>query len=296
MQWQAPRQVLNQTKALLPLRQARAFHPTPCIKAETQPPVAAPVQQSTHEVTSTTSSTLPRDEASGPSDGPLSARDIDHPSQPELVRHNPKIQLKESPDEATHAAWRQKPSSSDSMYGPRPKKKTKAPASTETAAFFEPPPPPKEKPLWGKQKERLKEKFPEGWKPRKRLSPDALVGIRALNAQFPDIYTNAALASRFEVSPEAIRRILKSRWQPSADAEKERQERWLRRGASVWERKAQLGHKPPKKWREMGITRDAEYHERRDKFVQKNRDWEAEENRKYKTYLENKAAGKGGSR
>ncbi|MCV5164004.1 hypothetical protein OFB65_27020, partial [Escherichia coli] len=39
------------------------------------------------------------------------------------------------------------------------------------------------------QKNALKEKFPEGWKPLKKLSPDALEGIRALHKQFPEEYT-----------------------------------------------------------------------------------------------------------
>ncbi|KAG6011379.1 hypothetical protein E4U54_008116 [Claviceps lovelessii] len=130
---------------------------------------------------------------------------------------------------------------------------------------------------WQIQKEALKEKFPGGWAPRKRLSPDALAGIRALNAQFPDVYTTEALAGKFQVSPEAIRRVLKSKWTPSADEEQERQERWFRRGKSVWERQAALGVKPPKKWRREGIVRGVEWHERRQRAVQWEREWEENE-------------------
>ncbi len=108
---------------------------------------------------------------------------------------------------------------------------------------------------WQVQKAALQEKFPEGWQPLKKLSPDALEGIRALNVQFPDVYTAAALAKRFEVSPEAIRRILKSKWKPSADEEVERQERWFNRGMKVWTRWAELGKKPPRRWREEGVKR-----------------------------------------
>ncbi|CAM1509939.1 Fc.00g002740.m01.CDS01 [Cosmosporella sp. VM-42] len=140
---------------------------------------------------------------------------------------------------------------------------------------------PEEKPKtphWAAQKEALKEKFPEGWAPRKRLSPDALAGIRALNAQFPDIYTTDALAKKFEVSPENIRRILKSKWQPSVDEEQSRQERWFRRGMSVWERKAALGVKPPRKWRQEGIARDPTYHAWRQEATRKNKEFEDKEN------------------
>ncbi|OLL22148.1 Required for respiratory growth protein 9, mitochondrial [Neolecta irregularis DAH-3] len=36
---------------------------------------------------------------------------------------------------------------------------------------------------WQQQQLALKKKFPEGWKPIKRLSPDAIEGVRALNKQ-----------------------------------------------------------------------------------------------------------------
>ncbi|KAJ6787183.1 hypothetical protein PWT90_05571 [Aphanocladium album] len=123
--------------------------------------------------------------------------------------------------------------------------------------------PPRKKEDWMIQKDFLKNKYPEGWKPNKRLSPDALAGIRALNAQFPDVYTTKTLGEKFAMSPEAIRRILKSKWTPSADEDEDRQERWHRRGMSVWQRKAELGIKPPKRWRDEGIAREPEYHERK---------------------------------
>ena len=147
---------------------------------------------------------------------------------------------------------------------------------------------------WRLQKAKLKEKFPDGWKPRKRLSPDALAGIRALNAQFPDVYTTQNLADRFEMSAEAIRRILKSKWQPDEEEDRERQERWHRRGMQIWETKAALGVKPPRKWRAEGITRDPSYHVRRKARIQRDQEWEEEEIRKYREYRESlqKAAGK----
>ncbi|KAG6212122.1 hypothetical protein E4U50_002013 [Claviceps purpurea] len=130
---------------------------------------------------------------------------------------------------------------------------------------------------WQIQKEALKAKFPDGWAPRKRLSPDALAGIRALNAQFPEVYTTKTLADKFKVSPEVIRRVLKSKWAPSAEEEQDRQERWFRRGKQVWERQAALGIKPPKKWRVEGIVRDKEWHERRKRAVKWEQEWEEKE-------------------
>lgn len=109
------------------------------------------------------------------------------------------------------------------------------------------------RPEWLKQKQTLKKKFPEGWRPPKRLSPDALDGIRVLHQQFPDMYTTAALAKKFEVSPEAIRRILRAKWEPTAEEDESRQKRWFNRGVSVWQRYAELGMQPPRRWREAGV-------------------------------------------
>jgi hypothetical protein len=116
---------------------------------------------------------------------------------------------------------------------------------------------------WQIQKSALKKKFPEGWKPRRRLSPDALAGIRALHEQFPEEYTTDVLARNFEVSPEAIRRILKSKWTPSPEAEIRRQERWFDRGKRVWARWAELGKKPPRRWRREGIVRHPSWNRKR---------------------------------
>ncbi|KAI9640073.1 Required for respiratory growth protein 9 mitochondrial [Ciborinia camelliae] len=108
---------------------------------------------------------------------------------------------------------------------------------------------------WMEQKLALKEKFPEGWKPMKKLSPEAQAGIRALHAQYPEQYSTSALANHFQISAEAIRRILRTKWVPSPEEESDRERRWFQRGKNVWNRYAELGLKPPKKWREEGIGR-----------------------------------------
>ncbi|KAB8346049.1 hypothetical protein FH972_023101 [Carpinus fangiana] len=107
---------------------------------------------------------------------------------------------------------------------------------------------------WQIQKGALQDKFKdEGWNPRKKLSPEALEGIRALHAQYPDHFTTPALAEQFKVSPEAIRRILKSKWRPNGEEEEKRMRRWDKRGEKIWTQKVEEGVHPPKKWREMGI-------------------------------------------
>ena len=136
--------------------------------------------------------------------------------------------------------------------------------TSEKAGAGPSPPSPQQGPLhqarsaepWQVQKRALQSKFPEGWNPRKKLSPDALEGIRALHRQFPETYTTATLARHFQVSPEAIRRILKSSWQASPEVEEDRQARWFGRGKQVWSRWAELGRKPPKRWQAEGIRRD----------------------------------------
>ena len=125
----------------------------------------------------------------------------------------------------------------------------------------------REREPWQIQKSALTDKFgSSGWSPRKRLSPDALEGIRALHAQYPEKYTTPELAQRFEVSPEAIRRILKSKWRPNDDEETDRRRRWDKRGVAIWSQMVETGVKPPRKWRQMGVGKNhVPLHKRRGK-------------------------------
>ncbi|KKY16911.1 putative tat pathway signal sequence [Diplodia seriata] len=107
---------------------------------------------------------------------------------------------------------------------------------------------------WKVQKEALKQKFgEEGWQPRKKLSPDAMDGIRTLHKSEPEKYSTAVLAAEFKVSPEAIRRILRSKWQPNEEQEEKRMKRWEKRGEKIYQAQVEKGMKPPKKWREKGV-------------------------------------------
>lgn len=82
---------------------------------------------------------------------------------------------------------------------------------------------PSDAPYWMIQRAALKSKFPEGWAPPKRLSREAISLIRLLQQSSPSTYTTPVLADRFKVSPEAIRRILKSQFELS-EGEVERRE------------------------------------------------------------------------
>jgi hypothetical protein len=117
--------------------------------------------------------------------------------------------------------------------------------------------PPEDRPKrenWQIQKSANLNKFGDStWQPRKRLSPDTLEGIRALHTSDPATYSTETLSSQFKVSPENIRRILKSKWQPNDDERDEREKRWERRGVRKWTEMAELGERPPRRWREMGV-------------------------------------------
>jgi hypothetical protein len=107
---------------------------------------------------------------------------------------------------------------------------------------------------WKIQKAALVNKFGEkGWQPRKRLSPDTLEGIRALHKSDPAAYSTEMLADHFKITPEAIRRILKSKWRPNEDEVEQRRLRWEKRGVKKWEEMAKDGAKPPAKWRAQGV-------------------------------------------
>lgn len=137
---------------------------------------------------------------------------------------------------------------------PKDSHTSKQRSSTSTGTHRSPKPQKREP--WQVQKFALVEKFgSQGWSPRKRLSPDALEGIRALHSQFPAKFTTPVLADQFKVSPEAIRRILRSKWRPNEAEETSRLKRWDKRGELIWGQMVELGIKPPKRWREMGITK-----------------------------------------
>ncbi|KAI9733559.1 MAG: Required for respiratory growth protein 9 mitochondrial [Cirrosporium novae-zelandiae] len=109
-----------------------------------------------------------------------------------------------------------------------------------------------DQPTWGIQKAALKRKFPEGYNPLKRLSPDTLTGIRALHGQYPERFPTPTLSKLFKISPEGIRRILKSNWAPTEEEDKDRKQRWVKRGERIWDRWVELGVRPPKKGKGTG--------------------------------------------
>ncbi|KAK5196382.1 Required for respiratory growth protein 9 mitochondrial [Exophiala xenobiotica] len=101
---------------------------------------------------------------------------------------------------------------------------------------------------WQTQKDALQKKFGDaGWNPRKKLSPDTMEGIRALHAEDPERYSTPQLAEHFKVSPEAVRRILKSKWRATEKEMEKRRERWAKRHDRIWDQQSELGLRPKRK-------------------------------------------------
>ncbi|KAI8086468.1 uncharacterized protein BX664DRAFT_335874 [Halteromyces radiatus] len=78
------------------------------------------------------------------------------------------------------------------------------------------------------------------WKPTKRVSRVTMEKIRSLAAMYPDHYNTVSLATEFKISPEAVKRILKSKFQPDI-LTAERQEK--NRYAAMGIRKKQIQNK-----------------------------------------------------
>ncbi|KIM70748.1 hypothetical protein SCLCIDRAFT_1206918 [Scleroderma citrinum Foug A] len=83
---------------------------------------------------------------------------------------------------------------------------------------------------WKSHRDRIKEMFPEGWNPERKVSREAMEALRSLHALDNETFTTPLLASKFKISPEAVRRILRSKWEPSKEkraklAERERKDR-----------------------------------------------------------------------
>ncbi|EPT02306.1 hypothetical protein FOMPIDRAFT_1022925 [Fomitopsis schrenkii] len=79
-------------------------------------------------------------------------------------------------------------------------------------------------------REAMKKAYPDGWSPQRKLSRQGMDALRALHATDPETFTTPLLAGQFHISPEAVRRILKSKWEPTKEervrlAERERRYR-----------------------------------------------------------------------
>lgn len=80
-------------------------------------------------------------------------------------------------------------------------------------------------PEWYSHKKAMKKEFPAGWAPPKRISREAIDLLRLLQRSNPTTYTTPILAERFKISPESVRRILKSQFELSDDEKARREDR-----------------------------------------------------------------------
>ncbi|KAK6535341.1 Required for respiratory growth protein 9 mitochondrial [Orbilia ellipsospora] len=99
----------------------------------------------------------------------------------------------------------------------------------------------KDAPDWQRHKDAVRDKLGGSqWKPFSRLSPAAVATLKQLKAENKGMKVEE-FAPIFKISPDAMRRILRSKWTPTAKEEESRMERWKKRGDQVWQKWADDG-------------------------------------------------------
>ena len=68
---------------------------------------------------------------------------------------------------------------------------------------------------WINHKNAVRNKIGSNWNPKKKLSRGAMVGMKDLNRFDNKQFNVRTLSEKFKVSPESVRRILKSNFKPS---------------------------------------------------------------------------------
>ncbi|KAK9329019.1 hypothetical protein V1520DRAFT_344426 [Lipomyces starkeyi] len=103
-------------------------------------------------------------------------------------------------------------------------------------------------PQWKKHQLAIREKIGGAqWEPRKKLSPEARIALRAFKEEHPEI-KSSEIAKFFGISGESVRRILKSKWQPLTDEEyKKFVLRWENRRERILDTWVKIGRIPPRK-------------------------------------------------
>lgn len=84
---------------------------------------------------------------------------------------------------------------------------------------------PENKEMWMRHASRIKNKYPDGWQPKNKLSRGAMNGIKELHDYDRVEFSVESLSRRFKRSPESIRRVLKSNWVPNQLRASEQNER-----------------------------------------------------------------------
>ncbi|OSD01464.1 hypothetical protein PYCCODRAFT_1369498 [Trametes coccinea BRFM310] len=110
-------------------------------------------------------------------------------------------------------------------------------------------------PEYRAHRETMKRKFPQGWEPPRKISREAMDSLRELHALNPSMFTTPVLAERFRISKEAVRRILKSKWEPSRE-QRARLAAKERMAKAEWKllKRQEERHKHEKIQEELGIV------------------------------------------
>ncbi|KAH9456257.1 hypothetical protein MJO28_006299 [Puccinia striiformis f. sp. tritici] len=74
-----------------------------------------------------------------------------------------------------------------------------------------------DKPQWLIHKEALRRNFPDGWNPPKKISRPSMSLLKTLHRTDPEQFSLTILSQKFKISPEAVRRILRSKWEPDTE-------------------------------------------------------------------------------
>ncbi|KAK4053236.1 CAAX prenyl protease [Microbotryomycetes sp. JL221] len=81
-------------------------------------------------------------------------------------------------------------------------------------------------PQWLKHRQTMKQKFPNGWQPPKRVSRQTMNLMKTLHQSNQTLYTLELLSEHFKISKEAVRRILKSKFElPLIEIQKREEKR-----------------------------------------------------------------------
>lgn len=157
---------------------------------------------------------VPRSEADQQRDVVVRARVLERTRKQHLLKENARrLQEEREPRRGPLVAW---PKELGNSAG-------SGPSSTTIDEEREPLNPP----LWLSHKKTMKKEFPDGWAPPKRISREAIDLLRLLQRSDPTVYTTPILAERFKISPESVRRILKSQFELSAEEKAKREARRL---------------------------------------------------------------------
>ncbi|KAJ2848754.1 sister chromatid cohesion protein 1 [Coemansia brasiliensis] len=95
---------------------------------------------------------------------------------------------------------------------------------------------------WQRRKIELKLKLgSQPWVPEKKIAVSSMEKIRLLNTEFPKEWTLQRLSEQFKISQESVRRILKSKFQPSKNHIEKRKRRQQQQQQQFQRRSEQAG-------------------------------------------------------